>query len=149
MNATGEADLANFYDHVGSKQGKIFRHPLNRAVDVVQMHLYGEIDPGIKAGFAPLTDEDDAARASTQKTEADRDASYLNTGVLDQAEVRKRLHDDPGSGYSFIDPEQVPESQETGGEEAASPQDGAGGLEDDAFLQNLKKLLGLGEALHG
>ena len=76
--------------------------------------------------------------------------------MLDQAEVRKRLHDDPSSGYSFIDPEQVPEQPETGEpsgepsgqEEASGGPDNAGGPEDEAFLQNLKKLLGMGEALH-
>ena len=81
-------------------------------LDILQLHLFGEIDPEIKAEFVPLTDEDDAARAATLKTEADRDSVYLDRGVLDAGEVRRKLSEDPASGYGFIDPEMVPQGEE-------------------------------------
>ena len=102
LNATGEADLRNFYDHVSSKQEKILRKPLRRVVDILQMHLFGEIDPHIRVEFAPLSDEDDAQKALTRKAEAERDAVYLDWGVLEPSEVRQRLMDDPDSDYGFI-----------------------------------------------
>ena len=112
LNATGEADLRNFYDHVAGKQEKILRRPLDRVLDILQLHLFGEIDPGITAEFLPLTEEDDAAKALTLKTEADRDAVYLDRGVLDASEARRKLAEDPASGYGFLDPEMVPEEPE-------------------------------------
>ncbi|MDR2075632.1 MAG: DUF1073 domain-containing protein [Desulfovibrio sp.] len=144
LNATGEADLRNFYDHVGSKQEKILRRPLNRVLDILQFHLFGAVDPEIKAEFVPLADEDDAQKATTLKTEADRDAVYLDRGVLDPGEVRRKLSDDPASGYGFINPEMVPEGPEgegpegQGGGEGAAPEDpdpGAGAPAEDEFWE--------------
>lgn len=115
MNSTGEFDERNFYDHVGSKQEKILSEPLARALDVLQLNLFGEIDPDLKAAFVPLTDEDDAQESMNRKTEADRDAVYVQIGVLGPEEVRQKLADDENSGYSFIDPEQAPEAPENEG----------------------------------
>ena len=110
LNATGEADLRNFYDHVSSKQEKILRKPLCRIMDILQMHLFGEIDPHIRVEFAPLSDEDDAQKALTRKAEAERDATYLECGVLEPHEVRQRLMDDPDSDYGFIGAKMASES---------------------------------------
>jgi phage-related protein (TIGR01555 family) len=108
LNATGESDLRNFYDHVSSKQEKILRRPLDKVLDILQLHLFGEIDPEIKAEFVPLAEEDAAQKAATQKTQADMDGVLLDRGVLSPGEVRQRLADNPASGYGFIDPELVP-----------------------------------------
>lgn len=126
LNATGDADLRNFYDHVGSKQEKILRRPLDRVIDVLQLHLFGEIDPEVKAEFCPLTDEDDSQKATTQKIKADIGAVLLDRGVIDQAEERQRLSEDPDSGYAFIDPEQVPEAPEDGGPFGEGEEDTSG-----------------------
>ena len=66
FNATGESDLRNFYDYIESKQEKILRRPLDQVLDVLQLHLFGEIDPEIRAEFNPLTDEDDSQKEITQ-----------------------------------------------------------------------------------
>ena len=110
LNATGESDLRNYYDHVSAKQEKIFRKPINRLIDLMQGHLFGAIDPDIRAEFIPINDEDDAKRAATLKTKADRDAIYLDRGVLSPEEVREGLAADYDSGYSSIEPEDVPEA---------------------------------------
>ena len=157
MNATGEYDDKNFLEHVGSKQEKILARPLDRTTDILQLHLFGEIDPNIVAEFVPLSDEDDSQKALTKKTEADRDAVYLDRGVLDQQEVRQRLSDDPDSDYGFINPEEVPEAPEgeedmnggaPGGMVDLQDEDQAGEVRaEDAevttILQKLKKLLGM------
>ncbi|MDR0339623.1 MAG: DUF1073 domain-containing protein [Desulfovibrio sp.] len=119
LNATGEADLRNFYDHVAGKQEKILRRPLDRVLALLQLHLFGEASPEIKADFVPLTDEDDAQKAITLKTEADRDAVYLDRAVLEPDEVRKRLAEDAGSGYAFIEQEMAPEVE---GEQETAPE---------------------------
>ncbi len=91
LNATGEADLRNYFDHVAGKQEKILRPPLQRVLGILQLHLFGEIDPGITAEFVPLCGEDDARKAATMKAEAERDAIYIDRGVLTPAEVRRNL----------------------------------------------------------
>ena len=59
------------------------------------------------AEFVPLSEADDAQKALTRKTEAERDALYLERGVLARGEVRRRLSDDPDSDYGFIRPKEA------------------------------------------
>lgn len=118
LNATGEADLRNYYDHVAGKQEKIFRKPLDTVLDLIQLHLFGEIDPEIKADFAPLSDEDDAQRANTQKLKADRLVVLVQGGIISEDEARRALVDDPDSDLGFIDPDAVPSPPEGEGEES-------------------------------
>lgn len=106
LNATGEADLRNFYDHVAGKQEKMLRPPLKQALKLLQIHLFGEIDPEIRFEFRPLTDEDENQKAQTRKLRADRDATYLDRQVLTRQEVRLRLSQDNGGEYAFIHPAQ-------------------------------------------
>lgn len=117
MNATGEYDDKNFLEHVAGKQEKILRKPLNRVLDLLQLHLFGEIDPTIYAEFVPLSDEDATQQATTKKVEADRDVALVQGGVIDPVEVRKKLKDDPNSGYTFIDVDAAPETPGMGGEQ--------------------------------
>ena len=68
----------------------------------------------------------------TLKTEADRDAVYLDRGVLDPAEVRRKLSEDPGSGYGFIDPEMVPQGEEAPDQGGEEPPDALPAMEEEA-----------------
>jgi phage-related protein (TIGR01555 family) len=112
LNATGESDLRNFYDHVGSKQQKILKHPLDRVLDVLQLHLFGQIDPEISFDFCPLTDEDDSQREATQKLKADRLVVLSQASIIGEDEARRVLADDPDSGLNFIDPDAAPMAPE-------------------------------------
>lgn len=148
LNATGEADLRNYYDHVGGKQEKIFRRPLDKVLDVIQLHLFGEIDPEIKAEFCALSDEDDAQRATTQKMKADRLVVLVQGGIIGEDEARRALVDDPDSDLNFIDPDAVPAPPEGEGVDEFGNALGAGEGFDAAndeeravgILERIKKL---------
>lgn len=139
FNATGESDIRNYYDHITSQQEKVLRHGIQRALDCVQLHLRGEIDPSVGFAFAPLGQEDMAALATMQKTKADTAAVYLDRDVISPEEARKALADDPDSGFADIDPEAVPEGNgmpdELPGEAGAELDDvdKAGAVYDAAF----------------
>lgn len=109
FNATGESDIRNYYDHITSQQEKVLRAGIQTVLDCVQLHLRGKIDPSLTFDFAPLGEEDRAARATMQKTKADTIAVYLDRDVISPEEARKALADDPDSGFADIDPEAVPE----------------------------------------
>ena len=68
----------------------------------------GDIDATISFDFRPLGEEDRAALATMQKTRADTVAVYLDRGVISQEEARKALADDPDSGFSDIDVDDLP-----------------------------------------
>ena len=108
FNATGESDIRNYYDHIRSMQEKMLRGPLKTLLDCLQLVTTGDIDPTISFDFRPLGEEDRAALATMQKTRADTVAVYLDRGVISQEEARKALADDPDSGYSSIDVDELP-----------------------------------------
>lgn len=146
LNATGEADLRNFYDHIAGKQEKILRRPLDKVMDILQLHLFGEIDPEIRAEFCPLTDEDDSQRETTQKMKADRLVTLCQSGIIGEDEARRVLSDDQDSDLSFIDPDDVPESPE-GEDPMSSGMEMSEGIGELGATDEKKKSIGILEKL--
>lgn len=127
FNATGESDIRNYYDHISSQQEKVLRPGIQTALECLQLHEFGKIDPGLSFDFAPLGEEDRAALAMQQKTRADTIAVYLDRDVISPEEARKALADDPDSGFADIDPDDAPEGN---GMPDAPPEGGEGGHVD-------------------
>lgn len=109
FNATGDADMRNYYDHVENTQNNQGVEPLQRALDILQLNEFGEIAPEIKASFVALADEDEKLQAEIQKIKADTAAIYTDRGITSKQEERARLATDPESGYDNIDIDAVPE----------------------------------------
>lgn len=128
FNATGESDIRNYYDHITSQQEKVLRDGIKKALDCIQLHLRGTIDPSVTFDFAPLGGEDRAALATLQKTKADTIAVYMDRDIISQEEARQSLASDPDSGFSDIDPAEVPQGN---GMPDALPEAGEGGLMPD------------------
>ena len=127
FNATGESDIRN-YDHVRSQQEKVLRDGIKKALDCIQLYLRGTIDPSVTFDFAPLGEEDRAALATLQKTKADTIAVYMDRDIISQEEARQSLASDPDSGFSDIDPAEVPQGN---GMPDALPEAGEEGLMPD------------------
>ena len=108
FNATGESDIRNYYDHIAARQQKMLSAAFKTVLDCLQLHLTGRIDPSISFAFNKLGEEDRKSQAETQKTKADTAAVYLDRGALSAEEVRRALADDPQSGYSNIDVDELP-----------------------------------------
>lgn len=123
FNATGEADMRNFYDHIGSQQQKVLRQPLNRALDVVQHNTFGMVDQTISIDFVPPGDHDPKYVAEVDKMLADTDAVLLDRGVISPEEARSRLATQAKGPYSGIDVDAVPEQPGAG----MPPDDGTAG----------------------
>ena len=128
FNATGESDIRNYYDHITSQQEKVLRDGIKKALDCIQLHLRGTIDPSVTFDFAPLGGEDRAALATLQKTKADTIAVYMDRDIISQEEARQSLASDPDSGFSDIDPAEVPQGN---GMPDALPEAGEEGLMPD------------------
>ena len=122
FNATGESDLRNYYDHIRSQQEKVFRAGLQKCLDVLQLNLNGKIDQTLKFEFAPLSEEDKNSLVQYQKTKVDIIGSLLDHQIISGEEARKALNDDPNSGFSGLDADEVPE-----GEGDMPPEDEGGG----------------------
>jgi len=124
FNATGESDIRNYYDHIKSQQEKIFRDGLQKCLDVLQLNLNGKIDKSLKFEFVQLSEEDKNTLVQYQKTKADVIGGLLDHNIISGEEARKALSDDPDSGFSGLDAEELPEQEEE------TPPDGEGDSPD-------------------
>ncbi|WP_255430596.1 DUF1073 domain-containing protein [Xenorhabdus sp. TS4] len=109
FNATGDSDIRNYNDHVKSQQEKIFRTGLQKALNILQIVTLGRLTQSVTFDFVDLNKDDAKAAAETQKMKTDRDVSLIDTGVISEKEVRRRLSADPDSDYFGMDVDDVPE----------------------------------------
>lgn len=102
----------------------------------VQLSRFGRADRGLTFDFAPLSEEDKTKLAAYQQTRAGVLTSLLDGGVISPEEARKALSSDADSGFSGIDPDDVPEQRD--GED--------GGPGDMDGMSELEGVPGMGPA---
>jgi len=102
LNASSDGEIRVFYDYVSSVQ-ELYRDPIKRALDIIQLSEFGEIDPDIDFEFEPLYQLSELERAQAQQFEAQRDVAYVQGGVLDPEEVRTHLASQQDGPYTNID----------------------------------------------
>lgn len=117
LNASTDGEIRTFYDwiHAHPQEAQIRPH-LATVISLIQLDLYGEVDPEITFAFEPLWSMSDKELAEVRKLEAETAQVYADTGVITPAEERKRLADDPESMYHGLDPDDVPDLEEEVGE---------------------------------
>lgn len=109
LNASSEGEIRVFYDWVHAFQESLFRPNLQRMMNIIQMHLFGEVDPEIEFRFGALWSMSDKERAEVDKLKADTGQVLIDSGTLAPIEERRRLADDPTSPYHGLDVDDVPD----------------------------------------
>lgn len=119
MNATGESDLENYYNFIDKIRALQLRDNYCLLVDaIIQIGINnGELKekPDYELEFEPLWNEKetdrvtiDQSRAQTQQVQAQTEQLYVDMGVLDPSEIRKRLKRE---GRYDIENEELPAEQ--------------------------------------
>jgi hypothetical protein len=92
----------------------MFGDPIKRVIQVLQMNLFGEVDDSIIFTFNPLAEDDERKVAEINKLQIDADSALISNGIITPEEARKRLIDDPDSGYNSLteEKEEMPEEME-------------------------------------
>lgn len=121
LGNTASGEIQVFYDFVLAEAERILREPLTIIINLIQLSLYGDIDPTIKFTFAPLEEMSQADKSRARKDDVDGDCALIDRGVVSPEEVRVKLAANPDSGYDHIDPEDVPEPPDDGGENDLNP----------------------------
>lgn len=103
LNASSDGEIRVFYDYIHSLQQSMFKHPLKRILEIIQLNEFGDIDPDITFEFEPLYEMSAKERADIRKVDADTDAVYISNGALSGNEVRQKIADDPDSPYHSLD----------------------------------------------
>ncbi|MGF6604591.1 hypothetical protein P3T23_009347, partial [Paraburkholderia sp. GAS448] len=84
-------------------QEALFTAPLSRVINVIQLSLFGEIDPDIGFTFVPLWTLNEEQLANTRKVEAETDIGLINAGVISPQESRVRLAAQEDGPYASLD----------------------------------------------
>lgn len=103
LNASSEGEIRVFYDYIHALQQILFKDNLKRALDIIQLSEFGDIDPEVTFEFEPLYEMSEKEKAEIRKIDADADAVYITNSVLAGNEVRQKLADDPDSPYHSLD----------------------------------------------
>lgn len=149
LNASTEGEIQAFNAWIESRQEAELTAPLTKILNLVQLSLFGAIDPEIGFIFNPLRVLSDKEQAEVRKTDADTDVALINVGVLDPHESRVRLASDEDGPYASLDlevdpapPMPDPNDPNSGGQPGApfggdpggaAPDDDAGAAPVDDF----------------
>lgn len=100
LNASSEGEIRVFYDKIMAYNEKVVGPCFETILKVVQLSLFGEIDPKVGYEFESLWEMSDADKALIRKSDAEADATYINGGVVSPEEARERLNDEEGGFYN-------------------------------------------------
>lgn len=103
LNASSEGELQVWEQWIHSCQDQLFTDHLMTVIGIIQINRFGFVDPDITVNWLQLRELTEAEEAEARKTDADVDASYIEMGVLDAAEVRVKVAADPESPYAALD----------------------------------------------
>ncbi len=98
-----EGEIRIWYDWIHSQQEAHDRNPIGTILKIVQLNLFGEIDPDITFDFVPLYQMTELEQSNIRTNDSIRAGNYIDRGVIDAQEERERLARDPESGYQGID----------------------------------------------
>lgn len=93
LNATGDSDTRNYYDHVAARQETNLRAQLVRLFDVVIRSAIGSMPEGFGFTFNPLWQMTDTEIATVGKLKAETDKLYVDSGILTEGAVARDLLD--------------------------------------------------------
>jgi phage-related protein (TIGR01555 family) len=108
LNASSEGEIKVFYNYIAGEQQNLLDSNLRTMMRIVMLHLWGKVDEEISYEWVPLDSPTDKELAEMRKANADAGVSYVGAGILAAEEERERLRADPNSGYTFIEPGDVP-----------------------------------------
>jgi len=103
LNASSEEEIAVWNTWIEATQEHLFREHLMTLLRIVQLSLFGEIDPEIDFKFAPLAEPTAKEEAEIELAKAQVDAAYINIGVIGPNEARERLAADEDSPYDGLE----------------------------------------------
>lgn len=141
LNASSEGTNRIYYDKIQSLNEKISFDAIAKVLKILQLNRYGEIDNNVSFRFAPLWEMDERERAEINKIHADTAAVYVDRGCLSQEEVRGALADNPDSGYSNIDVDDVPETDNFADVDLED-KDEAGSVFDEVLAEDITDVNG-------
>lgn len=94
LTATGDSDVRNYYNHIGSKQNSQLRPPLMKLYAVLVRHALGRWPENFKLAFKPLWQMSDKERSEIDLNRAKRDQLNIQSGIITEGVAAKEAKED-------------------------------------------------------
>lgn len=91
LNSTGDGDIRNYYDMVSSKQEKDLRPQLEYLYEILVRSELGSMPDDFRFDFNPLWQVSATEQATIDKSRAEQDKIYLDSGVITPPLVAREL----------------------------------------------------------
>lgn len=114
LNANSDGEIRVYYDYIMAQNEAHGRPIIKKIADLIQLDLFGEIDPAIVWEFNPLYQLNAKELAEVQEINSRTAGNLVDKGVVSQQEAREALSNDAQSPYSGIDIDDVPQAQVDG-----------------------------------
>lgn len=102
FNSTGDIELNVWHETIHNLQEKCIRPNLSITMDLLQMHLYGEIDSDIVFDFEPLKELSELEKSQIRVNDSIADSNYVNSNILSPLEIREKLIENTESGFNNL-----------------------------------------------
>ena len=112
LNASSQDEIEVFHDNTEANQ-EIYTPFVSKLLNLVQLSLFGEIDPEIGFQWEPLKVVTAEQKATIRKTNAETDATLIGAGIITAEESRRRIAGEEDSPYHGLDlTEELPDVPE-------------------------------------
>lgn len=108
LNASSEGEIQVYYDWIMGLCEAHLAPQIERVLQVIQQHLFGEIDPSITFKFNPLEQMSDKEKSEIEANKSTAATNFVTAGVFSQEEIRQALANDENLDYGFINVDDVP-----------------------------------------
>lgn len=114
LNANSDGEIRVYYDYIMALNEAHMRPPIKNIADLMQLSLFGEIDPAIVWHFNPLYQLNEKELAEVQEIKMRTARDGVDGAIISGQEARKALSGDEKSPFNGIDVDDVPEGQGMG-----------------------------------
>lgn len=112
LSASTDGELAAWNTWVHSMQEATFNDNITRLLQIVQLSLFGEIDPDIGHKWIALGKMSEVDKATIRKTDAETGAILIGDGALAPVDERRRVAEADETLYPGLDIEDVPDDND-------------------------------------
>lgn len=102
LNASSEGEIRVFYDYVRGYQKNVLHSLVMNTIKIIQLSLFGEIDPHVIWEWAPLMEMTALEQADARAKDAETDERYVAMGAISAEQVAETLAADAHSRYAGI-----------------------------------------------
>jgi phage-related protein (TIGR01555 family) len=124
---SGQGEIQAYFGYIIAYQERFFRPHLTTIINLIQLDLWGEVDPLITFEFHPLQEMDLKELAEIRKSDAEAITLYVNAGCVSPDEAREVISEDENGLFFGVDLSAPAPEQDDDTDVLNGPPDAGGG----------------------